>query len=193
MLYGYVRVSTAGQASDGNSIEAQTDELVRAGVDPAMIYTDVYTGKTTQRPQLNELMRVIASGDTLVVTKLDRIARSVIDGCSLVKELTERGVSVNILTMGMIDSSPQGMLIFHIFLSFAEFERGLIAQRTQEGKAVAKQKADYREGRPRVYTKKRLNEAMKLLEENSYKEVSEMTGISKSTLIRERRRRKVSD
>ena len=69
-------------------------------------------------------------------------------------------------------------------LAFAEFERDMIVERTQEGKAIAKQKPDYKEGRPKKFGRKQIELALSLLEENSYKQVEEQTGISKSTLIR---------
>lgn len=72
--------------------------------------------------------------------------------------------------------------------SFAEFERDMIVERTQEGKAIAKQREDFREGRPNVYSKKQIAHALKLLENHSYKEVEETTGISKSTLIRAKKK-----
>ena len=91
--------------------------------------------------------------------------------------------------MGLVEDTPTGRLIFNIMSSFAEFERDMIVERTQEGKAIAKQKDDFREGRPNVYSKKQIEHALTLLESNSYKQVEAMTGISKSTLIRAKRKR----
>lgn len=90
--------------------------------------------------------------------------------------------------MGIVEDTPTGRLIFNIMSSFAEFERDMIVERTQEGKAIAKQRDDFREGRPNKYSKKQLEHALKLLETHSYKEVEETTGISKSTLIRAKRK-----
>lgn len=191
VTYGYARVSSKGQAKDGNSIEAQTDALTAAGA--AEVYTDVYTGTTTDRPELDRLLQELRPGDTLVVTKLDRIARSVQQGISLIDELAEKGVWVNVLNMGMMDNSPTGKLIRNVMLCFAEFERDMIMQRTREGKEVARTKAGYREGRPRKYSQAQMDHAMSLLDEgNSYTQVERMTGISKPTLTRERRRRRQS-
>lgn len=109
-------------------------------------------------------------------------------GSALVTELIEKGIRVNILNIGVMDNTPSSKLIRNIFFSFAEFERDMIIERTQEGKAVAKQKEGFREGRPQKYNKKQLNYALQLLTVNggncSYNEVVEITGISKSTLIR---------
>lgn len=187
MIIGYARVSTRGQARDGNSLEYQEEQLRSAGAEK--IYIDTYTGKVADRPELDKLKKKLQSGDTLVVTKLDRVARSVAAGSELIDELNNRGVKVNILNMGIIDDTPTGKLLRNVMLSFAEFERDLIVQRTQEGKEIAKRKPGYREGRPRKYSKKQLEHAMELLKDNSYSQVAEMTGISVSTLTREKNRR----
>ena len=186
MIIGYARVSTRGQARDGNSLEYQEEQLRSAGAEK--IYIDTYTGKVADRPELDKLKKKLQSGDTLVVTKLDRVARSVAAGSELIDELNNRGVKVNILNMGIIDDTPTGKLLRNVMLSFAEFERDLIVQRTQEGKEIAKRKPGYREGRPRKYSKKQLEHAMGLLKDNSYSQVAEMTGISVSTLTREKKR-----
>ena len=85
-----------------------------------------------------------------------------------------------------------GQLIVTNLLAFAEFERAMIIERTQGGKAIAKQREDFREGRPKKYSSKKINHALELLENHSYKQVEELTGISKSTLIREKRKRTVA-
>lgn len=148
MLYGYARVSTKGQARDGNSLEDQCETLNKTGVHE--IYQDVYTGSTNERPELDKLLAKLEAGDTLVVTKLDRISRSTIEGIKLVDSLLDRGVKVHILNMGMMDNTPTGKLIRHIMFAFAEFERDMIVQRTAEGKAVARQREGYKEGRPTI-------------------------------------------
>lgn len=189
VTYGYARVSSKGQAKDGNSIEAQTDALTAAGA--AEVYTDVYTGTTTDRPELDRLLQELRPGDTLVVTKLDRIARSVQQGIALIDDLAEKGVRIHVLNMGVMDNSPTGKLIRNVMLSFAEFERDMIMQRTREGKEIARTKAGYREGRPKKYSQAQMDHAMSLLDcGNSYTQVERMTGISKPTLTRERRKRK---
>lgn len=94
-------------------------------------------------------MKFIQSGDKLIITKLDRIARSVMHRIQLIENLSNKGVIINVLNMGVIDNSPTGKLIQNIMLSFAEFERDLIMQRTLEGKAIARQNPDFRDGRPK--------------------------------------------
>ena len=120
----------------------------------------------------------------LVVTKLDRFARSLSQGNELVIELINKGVRVNILNIGIMDNTPNSKLIRNIFFSFAEFERDMIIERTQAGKAIAKLNPNFREGRPKVYKRKQIEHALELLETRTYREVCEMTGMSKSTLIR---------
>lgn len=188
MKYGYARVSTKGQARDGNSLESQEKALKDAGAEK--IFADAFTGTKAHRPELDKLTKVLDDGDMLIVTKLDRIARSTIQGIDLIENLLGRGVVVHVLNIGIMDNSPTGKLIRNIFLAFAEFERDMIVERTQEGKAIAKGKKGYKEGRPKKYTKKQMDHAMKLLETHSYKQVSEMTGIVASSLVREKTARK---
>ena len=192
MIYGYARVSTKGQAHDGNSLESQTELLKDNGAEK--IYQDSFTGTKTDRPAFNKLLNELKAGDTLVVTKLDRFARSMTQGSELVNELIEKGIKVNILNIGIMDNTPASKLIRNIFFSFAEFERDMIVERTQEGKAIARTKEGFKEGRPQKYTKKQLDNALGMLTVNggdrSYNEVTELLGISKSTLIRENNKRK---
>ena len=188
MKYGYARVSTHWQALDGNSLEAQIESLNAAGADK--IYMDEYSGRTTKRPQLDELLSVISSGDELIVTKLDRMARSVIEGSEHIKRLQEKKITVNVLNIGCMDNSPTGRLITNVMLSFAEFERDMIIERTQEGKNAAKRNnPDFKDGRPCKFSDEQMELALELLEKHSYKEVSNMTGISKSTLQRAKNKR----
>lgn len=186
MVYGYARVSTMGQAKDGNSLEAQEKVLRENGAE--VIYSDAFTGTKSDRPELNKLLSELKDGDRLIVTKLDRIARSVTQGIALVNELLDKGVIVHVLNMGLMDNTPTGRLIRNIMFAFAEFERDMIVERTSEGKEVAKQKPGYREGRKPTYGREQIKHALGLLENNSYKQVEKMTGISKSTLIRAKRK-----
>lgn len=187
MIYGYARVSTKGQAKDGNSLEAQEKALKESGANE--IYVDAFTGTKTDRPEFDKLMDKIQKGDTLIVTKLDRFARSMSQGSELVSELIEKGIKVYILNIGVMDNTPSSKLIRNVFFAFAEFERDMIVERTMEGKAIAKQNPDFREGRPKKYSRKQIEHALELLGSNSYKQVEDMTGISKSTLIRAKKKR----
>lgn len=189
LIFGYARVSTSGQARDGNSLEVQINALQKAGAEK--IFSDVFSGSKNDRPELDKLLKIIQSGDTLIITKLDRIARSLIQGIQLIESLGDRGVIIDVLNMGIIDSSPTGKLIRNIMLSFSEFERDMIIQRTQEGKAIAKQNPDFHDGRPKKFSKTQINHALELLQTHSYKQVAAMTGISRATLGRAKAQQKI--
>ena len=147
MIYGYARVSTKGQARDGNSLEGQTVALREAGAEK--IYHDSFTGKKIERPEFDKLRMVLKAGDKLIVTKLDRFARSAVQGSQLIESLIEEGITVHVLNIGIMDNTPTGKLIRNIMLSFAEFERDMIVERTQEGKAIAREKGIRVDGRPK--------------------------------------------
>ena len=190
MILGYARVSTKTQAKDGNSLEAQAEALRNAGAQE--LYKDAFTGTTTERPEFDKLMDKLKPGDTLMVTKLDRIARSATEGSKMVQELLDRDISVHVLNMGKMDNTPTGKLICQIMFAFAEFERDMIVERTQEGRAIARRNPNFHEGRPKKYTEKQLDHALNLLKDHSYTQVTEMTGISKATLAREKAKRVVT-
>ena len=190
-VYGYARVSTHGQAAHGNSLEEQKRQLRAAGAEE--IFADVFTGKTTDRPELQNLVEKLSRGDTLVVTKLDRLGRSVAQASALITKLIDTGVTVNVLNVGVLSNDSGSVLLRNILLSFAQFERDMIAERTQEGRAVARQKPGYREGRPKKYSKAQVNHALELLDSYSYKQVVEMTGISKATLAREKKKQETAE
>ena len=153
-IYGYARVSTQTQARDGNSLESQTHALQQAGVPLENIYTDAYTGTTIHRPNFTKLLSLLQPGDKLVITKLDRFARTTSDGITTIKSLLSRNISIHILNMGLIDNTPTGTLITTILLAFAEFERAMIVERTQSGKAQARlSNPNFREGRPPLTSK----------------------------------------
>lgn len=182
MKYGYARVSTRQQQTDGNSLEAQENVLREHGAE--VIYSDSFTGTKLERPQFNKLVSELTAGDTIIVCKLDRFARSVGQATELITELIDKGVTVDVCNLGILDNSSMSTFMRNILLSFAQFERDMIVERTQEGKAIARLRDDYREGRPKKFSKKQLQHALELLQSFSYRQVEEMTGISKSTLIR---------
>ena len=185
MKYGYARVSTAGQRKDGGSLEDQRKKLQMAGAEK--IVSDAYTGTKMDRPAFSALISQLIAGDTLIVTKLDRFARTATDGAKLVQELVERGVVVEILNMGKADNTPLGKLMVTILLAFSEYERDMIVERTQTGKMIARAKGIRVDGRPKKFSTIQRRHAMDLLDAgNSYTQVERLTGISKSTLIRER-------
>ena len=191
MIYGYARVSTNGQAKDGNSLERQVQLLKEAGAEK--IYKDAFTGTKTDRPELKKILSNLQPGDKLIVTKLDRMARSVAQGGELIESLLNQGVAVHVLNMGLMDNTPTGRLIMHIILAIAEFEGDMIVERTQEGKAVARTKKGYREGRLKKYGREQINHALELMEIYPASKVSEMMNISRSTLMRAKKNRTMQE
>ncbi|WMT28763.1 recombinase family protein [Bacillus aerius] len=181
MKYGYARVSTLS-----HELEVQIIALEKEGCDN--IYSERITGTKSERLQLQKVLSIIKEGDTLVVTKLDRLARNTVEGIQIVKGLFSKGVRVHVLNVGLLEDTTMGRFFLTTLLAVAEMERNLIVERTQEGKAIAKQRDDFREGRPNKYSKKQIEHALKLLQTESYKEVENKTGISKSTLIRAKRK-----
>ena len=186
MIYGYARVSSKTQLK-GNSIEEQRVLLEQNGCQE--IIEEQYSGKTTDRPKFRALLERLAEGDTLVVCKLDRFARTVTEGIETVRELFRRKVKVHVLNVGLLEDTPMGNFFITTLLAVAELERCMILERTSAGKEVARTKPGFHEGRPVKYSKEQIQLAMSLLNAgNSYNKVVSMTGISKATLVRYRRR-----
>ena len=146
MIYGYARVSTAKQL-EGNSFEEQTNEIVARYNDVKMVYEQESGAEI--RPIFLDLLNTLSKGDTLVVTKLDRFCRSTKEGLEYIDTLMDKGVIIHILNMGVIENTPIGRMIVTNLLAFAEFERAMIKERTQAGKAIARTRDGWVEGRPR--------------------------------------------
>jgi len=146
MLIGYARVSTNDQ-----DLTAQKNALTTLGVKPARVYVDHgLTGTNRDRPGLREAMAACRQGDTLVVTKLDRLARSLPDARDIVAELTDRGVKLNVGGSVHDPTDPIGRLLFNVLAMVAEFEADLARARTREGMAVAKAKGRLRGKQPKL-------------------------------------------
>lgn len=193
MIYGYCRVSSKGQL-DNNSFEQQETEILNK-YENAVIIKEQFTGTTTDRPKFNELIEMLQQNDILVVSKLDRLARNTVEGIEIVEKLFNKGVSVHVFNVGLLENTTMGRFFLTTLLAVAEMERNTIIERTQNGKAIAKTKPGFKEGRPKKYTSKQLDNALAMLSVNggtkSYNEVAELLQISKSTLIRENNIRKL--
>jgi len=138
MLIGYMRVS---KADGSQSFDLQRDALIAAGVQPRRLYEDQVTGKAERRPGLDQCLKALRTGDTLVVWKLDRLGRDLRHLVNLVHELTARDVGFRVLTgegAAIDTTTPSGKLVFGIFAALAEFERELIRERTIAGLAAAR-------------------------------------------------------
>lgn len=182
MKYGYARVSTNEQ-----DLANQLEQLKNAGAEK--IYSEKYTGTTRDRPKLDELLSIISKGDELIVTKLDRLSRSVQQGTALISELQEKDIIVNILNMGKIDKSPNGSLMLNMFLAFAQFERDMIVQRTQEGREYQRQhNPNYRDGRKPKKTPQQIKEILEYLKKSTYTETARLFEVDKSTIVRYKQR-----
>lgn len=183
MNYGYARVSSKGQARDGTSLEDQERKLRDKGA--VVIYQEAYTGTKVSRPQLDKLLAQLEPGDTLMVTKLDRLARSAQQGLEIIDQLLSAGVEVYILNMGILNNTPIGKLMRAMMLAFAEFERDIIVERFEDGKAIARENPEYREGRKPVEVDEALLDELKVkvtAGECSKSQAALQLGVSRATL-----------
>ncbi len=188
MVYGYARVSTKGQAAHGNSLEDQRRILLENGAEE--IYEDQFTGTTMERPELDRLIGKIQSGDTLIVTKLDRLARNVEDGIRVIRSLLDKNIKVNVLNIGTLEDTALGKFFLATLLAVAELERNMIMERMQAGKAIARTKNGFREGRPPIPEEKKQHAIELIRSGHTYKETAMLTGISTATIIRAVRKAK---
>jgi DNA invertase Pin-like site-specific DNA recombinase len=177
MLVGYGRVSTTDQ-----NAELQEDALKAAGCEKRFIET-ISSGKK-ERPQLKAALEYVRQGDTLVVWRLDRLARSLRQLIQTVEDLDARGIGLKSLTEAIDTSTPGGRLVFHIFGSIAEFERAIIRERTKAGVAAAKSRGRAG-GRPAKLTGERVEHARNLLAAgSSVSSVARSMGVSRATVHR---------
>ena len=185
MMYGYARVSTTGQAQHGNSLEDQRVLLTEAGA--TKVYEDVYTGTKEDRPKLRALLNDLKAGDTIMVTKLDRLARSTKGGIEIIDEIVGKGCTLHILNMGVFNDTPTGRLMRTMFLAFAEFERDMNVERTKAGKEIARQREGYKDGRRRIECDFAPNYDKVVRGEMTIDEACEVMGISRRTYFKRRR------
>lgn len=181
MLIGYARCST-----DQQDLTAQRDALAALGVPADRVYVDHgLTGTNRTRPGLREAMAACRDGDTLVITKLDRLARSLPDARDLVEELTATNVKLNIGGSVHDPTDPIGRLLFNVLAMIAEFESDLIRMRTREGMQVAKAKGRLRGKSPKL---KPTQEAHLVqlwrAGEHTGTELADLFGVARSTVYR---------
>jgi DNA invertase Pin-like site-specific DNA recombinase len=177
-LIGYARVSSTSQ-----DLRPQRTRLTTNGC--TTVFEEQFTGTTANRPELAHMLRYIRKGDTLVITKLDRLARSVCDLGNIAKELQAKGVDLKVLDQPIDTTNPSGKLMFNMIGAFAEFERDLIRERCQEGIDRAKA-AGKKFGRKPKLTKMQIGELRTEFELNnmSRSELATKYGISKASLYR---------
>jgi DNA invertase Pin-like site-specific DNA recombinase len=173
-LLGYARVSTSEQSPDG-----QVDALRSAGVQ--RVWSDVGSGVRADRPALRDMMAAAQGGDTVVVTRLDRLGRSLPDLLALVEDLAGRDVGLRSLGEQIDTTCATGRLVLHVFGALAEFERALMQERTMTGLAAARARGRVG-GRPRALTGARLAHARDLAAAGTpMREIAELLGIARST------------
>jgi DNA invertase Pin-like site-specific DNA recombinase len=176
-ILGYARVSTGDQ-----DVAGQIMRLEQAGA--IRVFTDVRSGKSMDRPGLDELLAYARAGDTLAIVRLDRLGRSLGELLVVVKTLKERGIALLSLEEKIDTSSAAGELIFHVFGAIAHFERRLIAERTKDGIAAARAKGKIPGRRP--LDPEKAKAALKLVESGmSPTEAARQLGLGRATVYRE--------
>ena len=185
---GYARYSTSGQ-----DLSAQIQALSDLDVAPDRIYTDKgFTGTDCSRPGLEQALAAVREGDTLVVSKLDRLARSVPDARSIASCLEERGVKLALGQTVYDPADPMGKLFFNIRATFAEFEADLIRMRTREGMAIARAKGKLRGKQPKLTGKQQAELCrMHATGEYSISNLAEVFAVSRPTVYRTLKRMQV--
>lgn len=189
LTIGYARVST-----DEQDLTAQRDALLAIGIQPDRIYVDHgLTGSDRNRPGLREALAACRAGDTFAVTKLDRLARSVLDAHQIANELAERGVKLNIGVSIHDPTDPMGKLLFNVLAMIAEFEGDLIRARTREGMKIAKAKGRLRGKQPKLSPRQEAHLVqLHAAGEHTMSEIAELFSVGRSTVYRalERARKK---
>src|SRR6516162_9830599 len=178
MLIGYARVSTVDQ-----NLALQRDALTEAGC--AKIFIEQMSGAVADRPALHDALEFTRSGDTLIVWKLDRLARSIKQLIETIENLRVRGIGFRSLTEALDTTTAQGRLVFHMFAALAEFERSLIRERTQAGLAAAR-RAGRTGGRPPKLTDDDIEAAKAMLAKPDIgvTQIAHRLGVSSATLYR---------
>ena len=178
---GYARCST-----DKQDLAAQRATLERLGVSPERIYTDHgLTGTSRARPGLDQALAAVRAGDTLVVPKLDRLARSVPDARTIADELVARGVKLALGSSIYDPADPMGKMFFNILATFAEFEGDLIRLRTREGMAIARARGKLRGKQPKLSDKQQRElRRMHDTGEYSISDLAELFSVSRPTVYR---------
>lgn len=178
MIIGYARVST-----DDQNLDAQTDALTAAGAE--RVFSDKISGSMRKRPELNKLLDQLRPGDVIVVTKYDRLARSLRDLLDIVEGIKERGAGFRSLAEDIDTTTPAGRLIFHVFASIAQFERERISERTKEGLVAAKARGRIG-GRPPALTTDQKAEVRRMRddEQRAIREIARLFKVSERTIRR---------
>ena len=180
MLVGYMRVSTADERQ---SVDLQRDALVAAGVDERHLHQDRASGAKDDRPGLKACLADLRHGDILIVWKLDRLGRSLSHLLTIITDLKERGVAFRSITEQMDTTTPHGEFLFNVFGSLAQFERALITERVNAGRAAAKRRGRTA-GRPRSLDEEQIEQIVAALDGGASKaSVCRAFKVPRSTLL----------
>lgn len=179
MKVGYARVSTPGQAE---SLSAQKLQLQQHGCEN--IFTDTGTGASFSRPGLRDALAYSRKGDTLVVTRLDRLGRSTVDTLKTVQELDKRGITIQALDTNLDTSTPQGRLVLSVLASLAQWERELLVERTKDGLAHARAQGRVGGRKPALDPEQQQAALSSLASGMSENQVAKAFGVSRATISR---------
>ena len=181
-----VRVGYARCSTDKQDLAAQRAALLDLGVEPDRIYTDHgLTGRNRERPGLDQALAAVREGDTLVVAKLDRLARSVPDAREIADTLQARGIRLALGGAVYDPADPMGKMFFNILATFAEFESDLIRLRTREGMAIARAKGKLRGKKPKL-SERQQRELKRMYDTGDYSvsDLAEVFSVSRPTIYR---------
>ena len=178
MIIGYARVST-----DDQSLDSQTDALSAAGAEK--VFADKITGSSRLRPKLDQMIEQLRGGDVVVVTKYDRLSRSLKDLLEIVETIRAQGAGFRSLAEDIDTTTPAGRLVFHVFASIAQFERERISERTREGLASARKRGRIG-GRPPALSPAQRDEVRRMRDEEhrAVPEIARLFKVSERTVRR---------
>ena len=181
MRIGYTRVSTARR---GQSLDTQREALVEAGCDASHLYSDTISGTKRTRPGLTDALNYMRPGDTLVVTRLDRLGRNLHETVTTIADLAERDINVQVLDPALDTSRSADKVVVNVMASLAEWERELLVERTREGIAHARAQGRVAGPKPKL-TDKQARQTRQLVDGGgSVSSVARSFGVSRQTVYR---------
>lgn len=184
--YGYIRAITKKEIDEG-TIYFQLNEIFEK-YPKATVYEEEFIKTAKNKPRLKKLLEILKEDDILIVSELGRLTTDINECIELVRNLFERNITLYILNVGAIKSKKEKEIFLQTLISIVNMEKFKCVEKTQEGKEIAKKQEGFKDGRPKKFSDEEIQKALSMLATNggeySYKRVCEITGISKSTLIR---------
>lgn len=181
MLIGYARISTSRR---GQSLDIQREALIDAGCDPKHLYSDMISGTRWQRPGLDAALNYMRPDDTLVVTRLDRLGRNLVETVTTISDLSERSINVKVLDPSLDTSRPADKVVVNVMASLAEWERDLLIQRTREGVAYARSQGRVAGPKPKLTSEQKKQAAQLVEGGESIASVARSFNVSRQTIYR---------